>query len=202
MKDKSDSEGLLVLQEQPQYVIDASSIINCFKETSDEPYGKDVFVSLWDTLNAYISRGSIIAPTEVEAELSVIKPNKPRDNPPPEWIKEQEGRRRLSAWVRAKRSKGMFHPITEARFKIVESIIRENYKGFEAQLSQKDNFADPMIIALAKDLNLVVITSERYRDKRGGTSTRKPPSIPNVCENIALEFCNLIDFLRREDKKF
>src|SRR5262245_60863015 len=132
------------------YCWDTSAWIHSWVRTSPP----DIFVSLWERLDAAIGTGDILSPDEVLVELE-----------------RQEGDT-LLAWVRYRRE-GLIAPLT-ADIQTHVGSIGAAFPPFVAG-DEDTNFADPWVIGLAMAQGLTVVTQER----RPGSPDS--PTIPRVC---------------------
>lgn len=159
------------------YVIDANVLLNFWVINNDEPFGKDVHKSAWNYLESQIEDGRILSPIYVRAELL-------KHGPPElyEWVKTHEE---------------MFVPIQEELLEPLAEIVSMHPVYKTTNGSQ----ADAAIVALAKARNLCVITSEKHEGNKGGRSA-KNPKIPNVCEDMDVEWVSPNGFFRKEGQSF
>lgn len=153
------------------YCWDTSAFIHSWVRTSPP----DIFVTLWDRLDAEIAGGSIVAPEEVYIELE-----------------RQEGDTLLE-WVKARRA-NLIVPL-EAD---VQDRVTEIGAAFATLVSgdADRNLADPWVIGLAMARGLTVVTQE---SRPGSTES---PTIPRVCAHFGVPFLNTFDFMRREGWRF
>jgi hypothetical protein len=153
------------------YCWDTSAWIHSWVRTSPP----DIFVTLWERLDAEISAGGIICPEEVYVELE-----------------RQEGDT-LLAWVRERRDV-LVAPLTEDVQNHVTSIGAA-FPPFVAG-DTDSNFADPWVIALAMTHKLTIVTQER----RPGSPDS--PTIPRVCRHFGVSFVDTFEFMRLEGWQF
>lgn len=144
-----------------KYCIDTSSFI----ESWQRRYPPDIFPSFWYKLSSVIGEQIIVAQELVIEEIGS------QDDELNEWIKEQEK---------------LCVPFDEDVQAIASHIISEYPRIVGAH--QKYG-ADPFVIALAKQHNLVVITEER-----GGSASK--PKIPFICQDIDVPCMTMLDFIR------
>lgn len=153
------------------YCWDTSAWIHSWVRTSPP----DIFVSLWDRMDAAITGGEILCPEEVYVELE-----------------RQEGDT-LLAWVRDRRD-ALIAPLTEDIQGHV-GTIGAAFPPFVAGDADR-NFADPWVIGLAMSNGLTVVTQER----RPGSPDS--PTIPRVCDHFNVPYINTFEFMRREGWTF
>jgi Domain of unknown function (DUF4411) len=153
------------------YCWDTSAWVHSWVRTSPP----DIFVSLWERLDAAIANGDILSPDEVYIELE-----------------RQEGDT-LLAWVR-ERKDALIAPLT-AMIQTRVGDIGAAFPLFVAGDTDR-NFADPWVIALAMDNGLTVVTQER----RPGSPDS--PTIPRVCDHFNVPYINTFEFMRREGWTF
>lgn len=151
----------------PGYCIDTSALVDLMKRF----YPPDIFPSLWEDLKKLISQGNLIAPKQVLKELEKYGD---RDDPLLKW---------------AKRNKGMFVDLTEkAQLQSVKEIL-ERFPNLVD--SNKEEEADPFVVALAKVEGYSVIASEKI-----GSIDR--PKIPDVCNHYGIKCLSLQEFFREQ----
>lgn len=158
------------------YVIDANVILNFWILNDDEPFGKDVHSSAWSYLETQINEGRIISPMYVKAELM------------------KHGTVELQEWVKAHND--IFVSVQEE----LAEPLREIVKLHPVYKTTNGSIADATIVALAKSRNLCVITSEKH-EPQGNRSTNNP-KIPNVCEDVGVDWTSPNGFFRKEGQSF
>jgi len=137
-------------------------------------YYSQVFKSLWSKFDNLVKNGSLISVSEVYNEL--IKSN--------DFI---------SSW--ANKHKEIFHKPTAEEMILVTKIL-----GKHKELIKKKNIvggkpvADPFLIAKAKSENLILVTTEIYKTNAH--------SIPNICDELDVEYMNLQEFMLNENWEF
>ena len=115
------------------YIIDTCSLIDIWRRF----YPQDVFPGLWVDVEKLVKQNLLIAPREVFNEL------KNNDDELFDWAKEHQN---------------MFIDLDEELLNEVSIIISQYPKLIDP--TKTDSDADPFIIALAKNRNWTVITSE------------------------------------------
>lgn len=153
------------------YCMDTSALIDL-----KELYPRDIFPSLWKSIERLISERRLIAPREVLKELETYE------------VKEDE----LLKW--AKRHKGMFKDLDAEQLQHVRNILANFPHLVDPTKTTPD--ADPFIIALAISEGCTVITSE----KPANPGAR--PKIPDVCARHNVKSISLLEFFRQEKWKF
>ena len=154
-------------------MIDSSSLIQAHRAY----YPFDVFPSFWDKIGDFIREGKIHVIDKVYGEI-------------------MENKDKLSTWL---------HNFAEYVIKTSEmqAVIEEYGKiarwvNDSSQYNQaaKDEFlgenADPWVIAYASVIQGVVITQEV-----SAPESKRDIKIPDVCNEFNVEYCNVIEFLRK-----
>ena len=94
----------------------------------------------------------------------------------------------LLEWVQKRH--GIFEKPTEETFLEMQYIMH-GYKNYAA-LSGSRNDADPWVIAHARLSKAIVLTYEEFVANPKST---KPPKIPNVCDDLDINWVDIIGFL-------
>jgi hypothetical protein len=162
-----------LFDEEPRYCIDTNVIVSFLRGTDDEFYGSDVFAPQWLFIEELATKGAIVAPREVERELTG-------------WARTIEG---MAQWVRS--HKGLFLAV-EASAQLVAA--KEIVNAYPAYASSTNYVGDLSIMSLAKYLGVAVLTLERRADHHA----EKRPKIPNVCQEFGIDCVSVSGFLRRE----
>jgi hypothetical protein len=158
------------------YIMDSSSLIELNRHNPI-----DVFPSVWKNMESLISKGLLVAPTEVLYEITE------RDDQLAKWAKEQ------TSFFRAPTQKQI--EILKGILKVYPSMVREDRKYD----------ADPWVIALAIEMTTdsqqtltpikrIVVTEEKLR----GEKVR----IPYVCQKYNIDSIDIIEMFRIEGWKF
>lgn len=151
-----------------EYVFDSGPFIYL------KNYPEDIFTSLWQNIINYSLDGRIISSIEVKREIE----------------RKDDAISKL-----CKRINSIFYKPTIDEQYIVSDILKK-YPKLIKDSSVMNGYpeADPFVIALAKNYNRCLITTEKL----------KPHAlkIPNVCQEFKVETLDLYDFLRREEWKF
>jgi hypothetical protein len=126
----------------------------------------DIVPGLWEMKDSLVQRGEIVASREVYLEISQI------DNDLLQWIKER---------------RQMFIDVDEEQQQYVTDIVNRFPTWVDTDAQR--NIADPYVIALAKQHNLVVVSHE-------GIGNENNPKIPYVCSQFEVEHLQYTDFLR------
>lgn len=127
----------------------------------------DLVPKLWKMIDVLIQAGEIVASEEVYREIEQI------DDTLLMWIKER---------------REIFIDVDEEQQQYVDDIVNRFPKWID--YNAQKNVADPFVIALAKQNNLVVVSYER-----GGNETK--PKIPYVCNEFNIEHLSFEEFLRQ-----
>jgi len=149
---------------------DTSAFIHSWRRTSPP----DIFVSLWDKLDAEIRASSIVCPDEVYRELER------RDDPLFRWVKD--------------RKDALFVPL-ERTLQAHVATIGGVFPYYTAGDSD-DNAADPWVVALAMERGLTVVTQET---RQGSLDF---PKIPRVCDRFGVRYVNTFDYMRAKGWTF
>ena len=150
------------------YCIDTSALIDLKKL-----YSRDIFPSLWGSIENLISQGRLIAPREVLKELEK---------------KDDE----LLKW--AKKHKRMFKDLDNEQQQQVRNVLKDFQNLVDVNKTTPD--ADPFIISLAISKGGTVITSEKL------ANPGSRPKIPNACERYNVKYTSLMEFFREQKWKF
>ncbi|WMT43722.1 MAG: DUF4411 family protein [Cuniculiplasma divulgatum] len=141
----------------------------------------DVFPSVWKNMESLISKGLLIAPTEVLYEITE------RDDQLAKWAKEQTS---------------FFRTPTQKQIEILKGIL----KAYPSMVREDRKYdADPWVIALAIEMTTdsqqtltpikrIVVTEEKLR----GEKIR----IPYVCQKYNIDSIDIIEMFRIEGWKF
>lgn len=150
------------------YCVDTSAII----EGRRRAYPPDLFVRLWQNIEALIVDGRFVAPEEVRIELAA---------------KDDE----TFAW--AKSRAGLFVPLDADQIREAR-IVANGFPGFVNNPRAK-NRADPFVIALAKARGYIVVTQER-------PGSPDDPKMPTVCDALRVPYIRFLDIIRQERWRF
>ncbi len=143
------------------YSFDTSAMINPWKFM----YPIRHFPSFWRTLDDVIRSGELLASEMVLEEL------KQKSDELLEYVNER---------------RALFVPVDEPQMRIVTEIVNRFPK-----LADYDNtkeVADPYVVALAKQRELMVVTDEQ-RPPRGKVK------IPEVCQYMKVKCIGILEFL-------
>lgn len=163
--------------EEAMYCVDTNVILNFWKLTPSEPYGKDVFSTPWRYFESRINSGAIVATKVVETELKSEK-----------WSQIKG----LKKWINTHDL--MFLDINSQQISAMRPILNR-YPVYANNI----NFsADLEVMGLASSKNLAVITSESSK------VTHKPtrPKIPYVCDEFGIKWVSVVGFFRQQGKTF
>ena len=148
------------------YCMDTSSFISAWVRH----YPIHNFPRFWTLLEGLAAEGRLCSPDEVKREIE----------------KKSDG---LKGWVYD--HKEMFVVPDLQVQTLVRNVLAE-FPRLNMKL-QGRNVADPFVVALAKQQNLVVITEESH----GGTRDR--PRIPVVCNHYGVQCINLLMLIQGEN---
>jgi hypothetical protein len=146
----------------PPYIIDASTWI-----TAGRRHPPDIFVALWQRLDAGIKDGSLRSPEEVRHELERGEDNL-----------AQELRKRGDVFVL----------LDAAQMTAVREVQAQTPLAVD---EGERNRADAFVVALARTVNGTVVTGERPR--RAATA---PHKIPDACQHFGVPCLGWFEFLR------
>lgn len=133
------------------YCVDTSAWIDAWNEW----YPPTVFPQLWHELENLMQKDLLIAPQDVLIELE----------------KQDDD---LYKWAKARKTK--FIVELDAPAQTALSEIAKAFKQVEDLLSQKGEYADPIVVALAKSRNATVVSQEK------GTGQPNGIKIPDLCK--------------------
>jgi len=158
------------------YIMDSSSLIELNRHNPI-----DVFPSVWRNMESLISKGLLVAPTEVLNEITE------RDDQLAKWAKEQTR---------------FFRDPTQKQIEILKGIL----KAYPSMVREDRKYdADPWVIALAIEMTTnsqqtltpikrIVVTEEKLRGER--------IRIPFVCQKYNIDSIDIIEMFRMEGWKF
>lgn len=147
----------------PLFVFDADIWIRIGRN-----HPPDIFLSLWERLDAAIGDSYLRSPEEVLHEL-------------------RQGSDDLAA--RLEQKNGLFVPLEPD----IQAASREVINRFGLHDPTSDrNRADPFVVAVARARGGIVVTGEAPR-----RSDTAPYKIPDACRELGLECLGWFDFLRR-----
>lgn len=136
-------------------------------------YPPDVFPRLWDGLDELIESGDLRASEEVLHELSK------KDDAVFDWVEERPD---------------LFIPTTEPVQREAMGILANHKKLVDTR--PRRSSADPFVIAVARVHDATVLTGELP------THSLTRPKIPDVCEDLEIEWTNLLGLCREEGLVF
>lgn len=145
------------------YVVDSSIWIRIWRN-----HPPDIFISLWEKIDAAIAGGDLVSPDEVLHEL-------------------QRGEDVLAEAL--SRRTGLFVPLDEAQMAAVADVVR-GCPGLVSEEAERGR-ADPFVVALARVREGTVVSGERSR--RTPTS---PFKIPDACALYGIPCVDWFAFLR------
>lgn len=167
------TQDALFERDRPRYCIDTNVVLSFLKGTDDEHYGSDVFAPQWAVIENLIAGGAIVAPRQVEQELT-------------SWHKTVPT---MKLWI--KKCHHMFRDVdTEAQLLSAKRIV-DKYPVY----GETRNFlGDLEVMTLADAMDITVISLE----SRSPTPSLKHPKIPNICGEFGIDCVSVTGFLRRE----
>ena len=151
-----------------KYCIDSSTILDLYKENGF--YSKDVHITLWETIEKYISSERIISSVEVYEELK-----KDTDKDFIDWLRN---------------NKKMFVEVDECQIAKLKDVLNKYPLLAEGY---KDR-ADSILVSLSKCKSLALLTSE----KSATTASPNIPKIPNLCKEFGVGCVSVNEFCRKE----
>lgn len=155
------------------YCIDTSALLQAWRRD----YPPDIFKSVWDQVDRLANDGRLSSPDEVLYEL-------------------KRGGDEIYSWAEAR--KFIFKKPDAQVVDVVKYLVhRYRDKKFVPSISPDGFWADPYIIAMAKVYGLIVVTGE----KPAGPNSKKV-KIPDVCQDLHIEWINFLELIRREGWKF
>jgi len=142
------------------YCIDSSSLINLFRH-----YPRDIFPSLWEKLDKIIKNGQIISHITVFREISR------KDDEIKKWCQNH---------------KSIFKDIDECQINQIREIRKQYSESHWQAGMNREEWADPWIIALAICEEAIIVSDER----------NSPDRIPYIASRFGITTLNLLDFFR------
>jgi len=149
-----------------RYIFDANIWIHLGRH-----HPQDIFVTLWQRIDAAIRNGEVCSPDEVCQELA-------------------QGTDGLAEELR--RHDGLFVPLTNDLQAAVGNVMSQC--PTLADLESERNRADPFVVALANLQNGVVVTNEKPRRANNG-----PMKVPDACAHFGLRQVDWFGFLREKN---
>ena len=144
---------------------------NVFLQAWNGYYARDFFPDYWDSLDQLAQKGTVFATEEVKKELEDI------DDDLKEWISSRPY---------------FFKPIDDAVQECLVEVLKDPNHHRLVDSVRGRSKADPWVIAHAMAKGATVVTKEEYA----------PPEtprikIPNVCEDLGIEWINDYALIRR-----
>jgi Domain of unknown function (DUF4411) len=151
------------------YCIDTSSLMHA----SQRHYPMDTFPTFWAKMEGLVSASRIVAPDEVLREVEK------KDDVLKSWCKKN-GR--------------LFHPLDQE----VQTAASEILDAFPRLVDDRPEKgqADPFVVALARQRDLVVVTQE------SPTKSNVRCKIPEVCKHYKVKCIPLLELIRTEKWTF
>lgn len=165
-----------------KYCIDANVLIQAWQKY----YAPDLCPSYWEMLNKLGAKGIIFISEEVRNEII------PKDN---NSVENEDG---LSKWL--KKSPIPIHKTNEGVINCWRQILQNNPQHKLLVDNDKGrSLADPWVIAHAMNANAIVVTKENLINN---PNAKKPITIPNVCNNMGIQWMDDFTFVREVGIKF
>ena len=127
------------------YCIDTSSLINLMPHGNKDVYRRDVFPTIWETLENMIKNEELISPLEVCEEIKV-------------------GQDTLHDWC--KKNKKMFRDIDECQSQKFQDVEKKYDKDYWKNEINKPRWADPWVIALGICEEAIIVSDEKKAANR------------------------------------
>ncbi|GAB2627860.1 DUF4411 family protein [Kocuria himachalensis] len=152
-----------------EYTLDTNILIGL-----EQRYPKDVFPSAWQALENAVEQQSVCICEEMHEETYL-------------------GGDSLYKW--AKEVTGMVCPTQSDEVALATSISNAHPEWVQ----QKQNAADPFLIAHASLTGRIVVTEER---RAGPNVSSRNQKVPNVADKVGVETVNFIEFVRAQGWRF
>lgn len=148
---------------QEVFCLDTSALINPWNIF----YAPDVAPGYWSDLERLILDSRVVLSEEVREEIEKV----------------DDG---LRAWARSKVAR--WHPLSDE----VQTVVTQIMDAYPRLVDNRANRsrADPFVIATAKVVGAVVVTTE-------GPGSENRPSIPFVCSRMKVECTDVLQFVRQ-----
>ncbi|MCY3947009.1 MAG: DUF4411 family protein [Anaerolineaceae bacterium] len=147
-----------------RFSFDTSALINPWYDL----YPLDVFPRIWEGLSEAIERGIVVA------QVTVIKEIGLQDDELLQWVKQQSG---------------LEFPFDETVQRVAGDIQNKHPKLVRPNSRIG---ADPFVIALAKQHDLVVVSEEELTT----SPSKNKGKIPYVCDDYGIPHVNFLGFMR------
>ena len=151
------------------YSLATSAILGMFLRR----FPPDVVPSFWTKFDALVGAGGAVCIDQVHAEL------KKQSDEPEKWVS-----------ARQHMVRGMTAPI----FARTQTILRAHYPA--AHVNAKMSQADPFVVALAVEEQLIVVSDEQ------SAPTSKVPKIPDLCQRLGVQHRDVFGLARDQGWKF
>jgi len=156
---------------EPKYCIDTNVIVSFLSESNDEYYGADIFPDHWKQIESLIDGGQIIAPRQVERELTGHAKKRPKIGP----------------WLTTHRY--MFRDVeADAQLALAKQIVNK----YPTYGKNENYLGDLEVITLAGALGISVVSLETPQPQIG----QRRPKIPNVCAEFQVRCVSVAGLLR------
>lgn len=153
------------------YVFDSGPLIDLFRH-----YYPERFPTLWAKFDKLVEDNRLFSVREVSNEVGA------RDGSLSDWTKQH---------------KELFEIPVLDELIIVSDIFKIPH--FQQVIRKQERLegkpvADPFVVAKAKTLNAVVVTTEKYSENAA--------KLPNICLKLGVKFLNLEEFMKIEKWSF
>jgi hypothetical protein len=165
------AQGNLFQEGNQEFAIDACAILDFWGSipgyTRKYDIGVKQFRVLWEFIATKIDEGVILLPKVVYDEI-IVSTNKEFTD----WLKTRET---------------LCVDFDDSKIELAEIVNK-----FEIYTTPKASLQDAQLVSIAKKRGVAVITSESKSDP----ISYSDPKIPNVCEEVNVNWFNLPDFFK------
>lgn len=158
-----------------RFIIDTNIFLDAYKKY----YGFDIAPKFWTCLLGEIEKGNIIIIDKVIKEL-------------------EKGDDDLSKWVCDNCNNYEYNSLSHIEsYSLILNHVNDcgYYKDNALRIWADEEVADPWIIAVAKDLNCVIITNET-KQNRNQNEKCKNAKIPDIANDFNIKCINIYQMLR------
>lgn len=167
----SIGQGLFEIE--ARYCIDTNVLVSFLSESDDEYYGADIFPDHWALIQRLITSGNIIAPRQVEYELTG----------------HAKKHSKIGSWLH--RNDHMFRDIASSD---ELSLAKRIVNAYSAYARNTNYLGDLEVMTLAGARELTVVSLEVGLQQTG----QRRPKIPNICSEFGINCLSVSGFLRAE----
>jgi hypothetical protein len=146
------------------YSLDTSALLDAWVRY----YPPDVFGTLWKKFETLIEEGRFLVIDEVLREI------KRKDDDVSKWVKTRSG---------------MIVPL-QASIQTRATQIINQFPSLTQSGGMMQGAADPFVIALAVERDLMVVTGEHSKPSK--------PRIPDACKTLGIKCGSMVDLFRAE----